>query len=48
MPCVGSCDSQNSLTSSSYDTFAGSNATSTTSAWPVRPVHTSSYVGFGV
>src|SRR5439155_5816801 len=32
----------------SYDTFFGSNATSTASACPVRPVHTSSYVGFGV
>ena len=41
MPCVGSWFSQNTLSSSSYDTRAGSNTTSTTSAWPVCPLHTS-------
>ena len=48
IPCVGSWLSQNVFSSSSYETFFGSNTTSTTSEWPVRPLHTSRYVGFGV
>ena len=33
---------------SAYDTFAGSKTMRTASVWPVRPLHTSSYVGCGV
>ena len=48
MPCVGLCDSQNTLSSPSYDTRVGSKTTRTVSACPVSPLHTSSYVGLGV
>src|SRR6266540_1929467 len=48
MPCVGSWFSQNAFNSSSYETTLGSNTTTTTSAWPVRPLQASSYVAFGV
>ena len=48
IPCVGSWLSQKTRSSSSKLTRDGSNATRTTSAWPVRPEQTSSYVGFGV
>src|ERR1017187_7609659 len=48
-PCrftwVGSCSAKNASSSVSYDTRPGSNVTSTTSACPVRSVHTSLYVG---
>ncbi|CAM5339959.1 hypothetical protein SBADM41S_12248 [Streptomyces badius] len=47
-PWVGLCDSQNSFSSSSYDTTAGSKTTRTASVWPVRPEQASSYVGFSV
>ena len=48
IPWVGSWFSQKIFSSCSYDTSAGRNTTCTTSAWPVRPLHTSSYVGLGV
>ena len=48
IPCVGSWPSQKSLSSASYEVTFGSNTTSTASVWPVRPLQTSSYVGFGV
>ena len=48
MPCVGSWFSQNTFSSASKDVTRGSNTTRTTSVWPVRPVHTSWYVGCGV
>src|SRR5664280_1206115 len=48
MPCVGSWFSQNSFSSESYETAAGSKTTRTTSLCPVQPVQTSRYVGFGV
>src|SRR6266508_4410215 len=48
MPWVGSCDSQNTFSSSPNVTCFGSNTTRTASVCPVRPVQTSSYVGFGV
>jgi hypothetical protein len=48
MPWVGSWPSQKTRSSSSYEVFAVSNTASTTSLWPVRPVQTSWYVGFGV
>jgi hypothetical protein len=40
--------SKNSFRSCPNATAAGSKTTRTTSACPVRPVHTSLYVGFGV
>jgi hypothetical protein len=48
MPWVGSWISKNFFSRSAYDTFAGSNTTRTASVWPVCPLHTSSYVGWGV
>ena len=48
MPWVGSWPSQKIWSIRSYEVLSGSNATSTTSVWPVDPEHTSSYVGFGV
>jgi hypothetical protein len=48
MPWVGSWLSQKMRSRASYDVTAGSNTTSTASVWPVRPPHTSSYVGLGV
>ena len=42
MPWVGSCPSQKIRSMSSYEVFAGSKATSTTSVWPVEPEQTSS------
>src|SRR5262249_22127733 len=48
MPWVGSWFSQNTWSNWSYEILVGSNTTRTTSLWPVPPVHTSRYVGFGV
>ena len=48
MPWVGSWPSQNARRISSRLVFAGSQTTSTASVWPVRPLQTSSYVGFFV
>ena len=48
MPWVGSWLSQNTCSICWNVTSAGSKMIRTTSAWPVRPVHTSSYAGFGV
>src|SRR3989337_1453025 len=42
---VGSWFSQNTLSSSSYDTREGSYSIATASACPVFPEHTSSYLG---
>ena len=42
MPWVGSWPSQKTRSSSSKETSSGRKATSTTSLWPVRPLHTSS------
>lgn len=47
-PWVGSWDSQNSFSSSAYETVFGSKTTRTASVWPVRPEQTSSYAGFSV
>src|SRR6266704_1515245 len=48
IPCVGSWFSQKTLSRSANVTRAGSYTTWTTSACPVYPEQTSSYVGFGV
>src|SRR3989344_6432050 len=51
-PCrlsvVGSWDAKKTVISVRNDTCAGSYSIRVTSAWPVRPVDTSSYVGFGL
>src|SRR5205085_10778344 len=48
MPWVGSWFSQNTFSSCSYAIADGSYTTWTTSACPVSPEHTSSYVALGV
>jgi len=48
MPCVGSCTSKNCFTRSAYDTTVGSKTMRIASVWPVPPVQTSSYVGWGL
>jgi hypothetical protein len=44
---VGSWIVKKTARRSRNDSTEGSKVTRTTSAWPVRPLHTSSYVGFG-
>src|SRR6266702_6305759 len=44
---VGSWIVKNTSSSSRYEISSGSKVTWTTSAWPVVPVHTSSYEGWG-
>ena len=48
MPCVGSCASKNTLSNRSKGSTDGSKTARTTSACPVSPEQTSSYVGYGV